>query len=344
MKIRSDNSKIIKLTEETGASQGLLLVLLVVLMALFGYLYFFTGLITQRDVQQKSQATAVQSVKQPIPPRPANDNNNAATPPVKSESKVGPVAPAPPTSAAPKVQPVTPPNAPQQVAPKATPAAAPKTIPVPVAKPQPTAAQKTQSAAKPAPQGKTPVKQTDQAVKSQMKSAADSKPPKTAPETATKIAKPLAFRLYRINATGIVKPDKVNSIAAQMKKSGLNKVEIRHISQDKNMHRLFVSEFTDSQSAHAELDNLKKLATGAFLLPESGKYSLYAGSYDQQKRADGEAIRLTAQGVNATVRKVKIKMPLSRLTATTADSAKAGEWVKKLKRDGFVAEVLKDRK
>ena len=129
-----------------------------------------------------------------------------------------------------------------------------------------------------------------------------------------------------------------------MKKGGLENIEKKQVAEEKVMKRLFIAEFNESQSAHAELDKLRKLSAGAFLIPESGRYELYSGSYDQESRAKDEARRLSAQGLTVTIRQAKLKIPVTRITAVALDRKKAEETVTRLGKLGVTSSSHKVEK
>jgi outer membrane biosynthesis protein TonB len=312
---------------EHGASQNLLLGVLAALIALLGYLYFFTGVIKEREIQQKPLPAAVQKVKQPIPPRPASAENRSAPQPEKKPETANAPAPA--------------------AKPQATP------IPVAIPKPLPVAAQKTPAtAAKPAveqpkatPQAtaqaaaKPENKPVEHPLKPQVKTAAPEKIAKKTTEIKPTKIKSASEGRYRIVTSGIFSSAKADSVLSSMKKGGLEKIERKQLTEEKSMKRLFVSELDDSQAAHAELEKVKKLSPGAFLVTESGKYALYAGSYDLESRADIEVKRLSGQGLNVTIRKAKLTLPVTRITAVATDKARADEFVKRLTKLGVPSEV-----
>ena len=316
MNINSGQTATDKRKGELGSSQNLLLGVLAALIALLGYLYFFTGVIKERDVQQKSLPAAVQKVKQPIPPRPAGDEKIPAAPLPKHDNK-------PQTVSAPAVSlntqaPPAPAVSPKAPATPSKPAAVQPKAPL-------------QAAAKPDNQTNVlPVKPKDKiaATEKNAKQVAGIKP---APANDSKESR------YRIVTADIFSSSKADAVLSEMKKGGLENIDTKKLTADKLMKRLFVTEYSDSQSAYAELEKVKKLAAGAFLLHESGKYALYAGSYDQQSRAESEVKRLSSQGLNITSKKVKVKMPATRISAGLIDKVKADEWIKRLRKLGVAS-------
>ncbi|MBT0662688.1 hypothetical protein KI809_00090 [Geobacter pelophilus] len=306
---------------EVGASQNLLLGILAALIALLGYLYFFTGVIKERDVQQKSLPTAVQKVKQPIPPRPAAEDSKMAV--VPSTQDIKKAVPAPAAIPA-KPQASPPPLPPKAATPPAKPVAdQQKKVPPPV-----------QSPAKPekpaSAQAQPPLKKAVGTDESSKKAAV--KP--------TAVTSPIEAS-YQILVSGILAQDKAQAVVAELKKGKAEKIVKKQISEEKSMKRLFVGEFDDSQSAYSELEKIKKISAGAFLLPVAGKYELYAGSYDQENRAEGEIKRLAGQGLNATLKKAKVKMSVIGIAAVARDKKQADEIVTRLRKLKVAVEAKK---
>ncbi|GAM11603.1 sporulation related domain protein [Geobacter sp. OR-1] len=313
---------------ESGASQSLLLGILAVLVALFGYLYFFTGLIKEREVQQKPAPSPVQKVKQPIPPRPAGGEAKVSPPPASTPSAQNKPLPAAVPVAPAKAAPVTPVAAPKPPAPQAK--------PVPE---QPKTPPQLQPPAKAATKPEKPA--NAQPVKSQGKAPLPDKAAK-APASAKPVAeRTVSESSYRITTSGIFSADKANAALSELKKSGVERVEKKQVKEEKAMKRLFAGEYDDSQSAYAELEKIKKYADGAFLVPASGKYELYAGSYDQENRAEREIKRLAGKGVNVTLKKAKLMLPVIRISGTATDKKQADSIVKRLRKLGIAAEAKK---
>lgn len=323
---------------QLGASQNLLLGILAALIALLGYLYFFTGVIKERDVQQNSATDAVRVVKQPIPPRPAGSDVEQAKSVSKGEPKPQPAAV--PAGAA-KAQAPSAPAAP----PAAVPAAVAPKPPVVTAKAPPKPARPAEQQPSPKPTATVvppPPKQPEtRIVKHQAKISEPEKKVKKTVDAKPLPAKPVSPGGYRIVTSAIPSPVKADSVLATMKKGGLTKIEKKQLTEEKVMKRLFVAEFGDSQSAHVELDKVKKFSAGSFLIPESGRFFLYAGSYDQDRRAHEEVKRLSGKGMNVTVKTAKLKIPVTRITAVAHDKNSADEWLQRLSKLGVPSEKQK---
>jgi len=302
---------------ETGASQNLLLGILAVLIALLGYLYFFTDMIKQRENQQQAPPVIEQKIKQPIPPRPsastAKDDKPAAVPAatVKPEAPLAPVKtsnPSAPDSAA-----VPPKPAPEKKS--VSKAAAP-------------VASKTESKQQ-VPQVKPQDKPADVVINSVKNT--DPKP---------KNAKAVSETRYSIVATGIL-PAKADLALAEMRKYKFENITKKHLSEVKSMKRLFVSVFEDSQTAHAELEKVKKVSPGSFLVTDSGKLTLFAGSYANDKRAESEVRRLSTQGLNVSIKQAKLTLPVVTISGIAFSKANADECAKRLGKLGIESVIKK---
>ncbi|KAB0665826.1 SPOR domain-containing protein [Oryzomonas japonica] len=123
--------------------QNMLLVVLLILVAAFAYLYFFTGLIKPQEAQKPAETPAPQVVKKPLPPRngqTAKDETagapgaqkNAAAPAAPEAKKVASAEPPAAVKAAPEAK-VEPPK--PEAAKPAKPAAPEKKPAVPEKKP-----------------------------------------------------------------------------------------------------------------------------------------------------------------------------------------------------------------
>jgi cell division protein FtsN len=108
------------------------------------------------------------------------------------------------------------------------------------------------------------------------------------------------------------------------------------------MNRIFVSRFADQDNAEAELRKVKKVTGDAFLIADSGGYSLYAGSYLSAGRAAAEQKKLSSRGIKSVIRKVKVTVRVTRVTAGSyASSQDARRDAARLKKLGIRASVIK---
>jgi len=72
--------------------QNMLLVVLLILVAAFAYLYFFTGLIKPQEAQKPAEAPAPQAVKKPLPPRDGQTAKDEAAGAPKKDAAAAPEA------------------------------------------------------------------------------------------------------------------------------------------------------------------------------------------------------------------------------------------------------------
>lgn len=307
---------------ERGSSRNVLLGALALLLALFGYLYFFTGVIKQRGETPPPQAP--QQVKQPLPPR-----TDSPAPPKAAEA---------PATAANTAQPAPAPAKPAEPQPKQQ-GAAPKPVQT--------------KAASPVPQPQKPVVAPPKPAAAEKKPAAA--PPKGAavkPEAAKAPAKePLQKEtakkpvvMHRIVSTEIVSLQKADRVVEQLKKAGLGNVRKETRLTARPMNRLLVTEFTDRAAAGVELAKLRKSSPGAFILPSNGKYELYAGSYDKEKGAESEKKRLEAQGFKLTLQKADVRVPAYQIRAQATSKEMADESLRIIRKLGAEATATRTGK
>lgn len=339
-----------RVDSQKGSSQKLLLCVLAILLAVFGYLYFFTGMIRQHGGESPVPPPQAQQIKQPMPPRPDEQ-------PVKEQAVAAKETAPPPTPVpAEKAAPAASKAAPKQVPPPAAkPAAAPvkpagvkpkvaasAPAPQPVAKPVKTEKQAVPAkpaakaaAEKAAPQSKKVAKAA--AVKPAEKPVA-AKEAKKAPEKSP-AAKESPTGVFTLESGAILSVRKADQVVADLKKAGFTSVEKKLSHQDRTMQRLFVAEYDDVQAARDEQQRLSKTADGVFVLPLNGKYQVYAGSYELGKRAASERDRLAAKGLQVTVRTASVKVPVYRITAKAKAKSKADEMAARLKKAGIGASI-----
>lgn len=349
-----------------GRNQKPLLLVLLALVAVFAYLYFFTGLIKPRQEEQPAPPP-VAVVKKPLPPRPEGE---AGTP--GSTAKVEP-------GKAPKVeaadQKATSGEPAASVKSPATPAPAPAaTAPEKPSPAKPAAAPAKKEAAKPAaPQtgGAKPaasvvaakVKKPEPAAKSE---AAPAKPAtaKTAgakvPATKESAKAAPAKKEVAVKESGKGEkksvgtskpvtlfvgefvPDKeFLALQARLKKMGLSPLHRSEVKKAKPMNRLFVGEYANYDAGSAELERVKKLSGDAFFIENKGTYRVYAGSYYSAKMAGQVKAGLAGKGVSTTLQKAEVPVTVVRLTAGRfADKGAAGATIKKLKAAGLSPTVV----
>ena len=333
--LSSGNTKRNPLSNDKGSATRMLLLVLLLLVAIAGYLFYFTDLIRPQQQGAKPAAPVSGPIKQPIPPRPGQPAGTSTVPAKPVEVKPVAGAPAPATA----------------TAPAATPAAAPAPVPA-----------QAQTGQKPAPaQGKTePVKsaKTEPLAKPAQPPAtipkpAPAPPPASAPpakkeaapaKPVQKAEKPVAKkkgRAYRLLIGDYVPGQPVNMVLAKLKKSGIAPVQTKVVQAVEPMNRLFVAEFDNQDSAEAELQKIRKLNGDAFLLADSGKYILYAGSYLSATKAASEAKKLASRGVTTVVKQARVAVKVTRVTAGSyAGAGEAHSDAARLKKQGISASVV----
>jgi cell division septation protein DedD len=313
---------------ERGNSQRILLLLLVLLLAVFGYLYLFTGLIRTPEEPPKPPAAPASQIKQSIPARPGTKDEKPVTQvsaeavkPLDSQAKPVP-APAPPVK--------------------------------PAAVPAPPAAQ----AGKPAPaKVSTPTKSETTAEHHVAEGKTGSAPlpakaagqkkaePVLPAKPVQKEAKPSAkveHGVYTLLIGDFALPRSVKDVQVKLRKAAIEPVIKKSVKQEEPMNRLFLAEFTDREAAEVELKGLAKLTADAFILPENGKYAVYAGSYFINGQAAGEQDRLYDKGVKLVMKKVVVPINVTRMTAGSfATRDEALKAAASLKKRGLTAQVVK---
>ncbi len=152
-------------------------------------------------------------------------------------------------------------------------------------------------------------------------------------------AQPAKIGRYRL-LIGEFVPDK-SFIALQSKVGKLYPpLEKKVVQRVKPMNRLFVGEFSNYESAAAELEKLKPLTRDAFSIEKDGKYFIYAGSYYGGELAASEMKRLTGKGVKIELQKVELPVSVMRLTAGRPSSKEdAQKAVARLAKQGVSATV-----
>ena len=346
-------------TAEKG-KQNKLLVVLLILVAAFAYLYFFTGLIKPQETLKPSEAPAPQVVKMPLPqrdekPAAAALTGTTAVAPGAQKNTVTPAKPEPRKVAEAPEEPQKPePAKPAKISPPekksvtpekkgATPEAKePKTA---AAKPQPAAAAKKPASAK----------ENEKVAKTVAKTAGKAQKGVPAGSSGT-TKKPASAALHdkekvkAVPATGkgpwtvvvgsYVLEDAMASDLTRVRGAGLE-ADVKEGGRRKSaMNRLLAGEYPTRADARKELDTLKKYTSDAFILEQGDKFAVYAGSYLLTERADSEKERLAAAGIKLTIKHAEVSIPAKRLTAGTFSDKKAADAaVNKLKGIGFKASL-----
>jgi hypothetical protein len=308
-------------------------------VAVAGYLYFFTGLIKPREQAAKEPAIQSAQVKKPMPPRVETPSEKAATAAKPEETK--PAAAKEEKSAA--GDPVQSKPVPVQ---KLKPAEVPaKTETVKTTKAEAPAGAKAPGKAVPPAAAK--VQGKDEEKPAAIARTAAKKP---AVEAGTvrqeaKPAKKTAAGVYTLKIGEYVVDKEAQAIEAKLKKLGLTPVERHKISKLEPMHRLFYAEFGDHDTALAELQKLQKTVPDAFFVQENDKFVIYAGSYYREGKAAVEQDRLYDKGVRLIMKTAEVSVPVIMLTAGSyPDKNDAQKGVARLKKTGIVATIIKTGK
>lgn len=316
-----------KLESKKTAGRGQLVQLLVLLLliAVFAYIYFFTGLIRPKPEAPKPPETVAEAIKKPVPPRPeAPEGAVPAAPapaPQPEQKPAPPAAPAPAKEAKP-APPAAKPTPPQE--------------PAKAAKPEAPAARK--AAAKPAPAKKEEAKKEVAVAKPEAAKPAPA--PKAEPKPQEKPAPAPKAAPSTVIVGEFVGQKAFDAAEAKLKKAGL-KPKVTKLQKKSTMNRLHVGVFNDEAGANAEAQKLQEVTKDVFVLPENGKYEVYAGSYANAAAAGSEKARLAKQGVEVSIRKVALTMPVFKVTLGGFRSSDAArKEAQKLKKLGFRATVV----
>lgn len=350
-------------SSEKKRSQQRLLLLLLLLIALFAYLYFFTGLIKPRTETAQAPAPtpaeqpAPEVMKQPLPPRPEGEAAapaQPAAPGAAAPAATGQAKPAPARSAAPAGKPAADAAPAAKTAPPGQPAPA---VQAKNGKPAaPAAPPAKEKAVKPAPPVKearpataakgakpaTAAKEAKTAAAAREKKPAAAKAEnRVAPKAARAQAKPAAGA-YALEINGDLAESEVGPVTAKLKKAGISNVVTSKAQKGEPMHRLFLADFGDRNEAVEELERLKQVAPNAFMLKENGRYAVYAGSFLRQGKAAVEQDRLYDKGVRLMLKEATIPVAVLKLRAGSfADQASAEKAAGNLKKSGVAAKVVK---
>ena len=310
---------------EKGGNQPILLLVLLLLVMVFGYLYFFTGMIRPLAEAPKPPPVQTAQVKKPLPPRPEQGRE-------KQEPAAAPSGmPSMPATAAKP--------APQSAPAGAIPAAVPvQPAPAKAVKAEEKPVQKVEVQA-PAAQAAAVRKQGKAATETATKSGGKVAGPGAAVQKA---AKPVAKHgTYTLLVGEFAVGQELKSVLAKLRKSGDTPVRKKQVMKLELVHRLFLAEYDSYDAASAALQRLRQLAASAFILPENGKYRVYAGSYLYEGGAAVEQERLAGKGVKLVMKSAKVAIPKTRVTAGAFPSREdAQKGANRLKKRGITATVL----
>ena len=175
---------------------------------------------------------------------------------------------------------------------------------------------------------------------------------KTAPlktvAQAKEVAQPQPVKEERAKATTFTVTlgdyvEKVELAKARKKirSAGLSTVVKEGTKKKEPMIRLLVGVFPDQESARRELAKLRSVTKDCFVLKNKKRYSLYAGTYHEQKSAVQEQERLAAHGVKASLEKTTVSVPTFLLTAGSFPTREAAlKEVAKLEKQGLKPVVI----
>ena len=288
--------------------QKLKLLVLLLMMAVVGYIYFFTGLIKPREEVAKPETVLTGQIKKPLPSRPSE--KSTVTDKVAVEA-MNDKAVTKNSSVNEDVK--------SLVTPKTTDEKSSKVVKPADVKPL----QKKINEV---------IKQQPSTVKQSMPESA-SKADKSVqsdktgkPETAK--VKSTTSRLigtYTILLGEFAPGKNYQALEAKLEARGLKPLNKKIISKKELMHRLFVKECSDYDQAASDLEKLKKLSIDAFFIEKSGKYSLYAGSYLNKSTVNKEMTRLAEQGIKIEIQQIEVPVTVVRLTSGSYTSKQNAE-------------------
>ena len=361
IKFSKDSADSTQASADNKGKQNLLLIVLLVLVGAFAYIYLFTGLIKPMSEQKLAEApsAASQVTKKPLPVpdgEPAKADGAAgelgkdAAVPVPPAAVPAPLAPAKPAvqeTAKAKEAPKTAEEAQSSVKnplPVAGKAGTKKTAPVEKLK----AADKKQpvvAGSKPLPakqaekkpaEVKKPVEKQAPAVAAVAKVKKDIQKP--AKKEVGVIGTVAGSGDWVVLVGNYVLEEAMATDLARVRKAGLEAFIVPGHLKKTNMNRLLLAEYTDRDSAQAELAKLKRLAADAFVIEKAGMHYVYAGSYLLDTRAASEKERLSAAGFKLTLKRVDVSIPTKNLTAGSfAEKSAADNVLKKLRAAGVKA-------
>jgi len=328
--------------------QNMQLIVLLILVAGFAYLYFFTGLIKPQAPQTPVEAPAPQTVKMPLPPhdgKPAFDtrssvpgvHGNGASPakpePRKPEKGVSATEPL-------KIEPA---KAVKSAATEKKAATAETKKTIPEAKEQKNAATAKQPPAMAVKKVAT-AKENDTAVKAVAKTPAKPVSPLKKQAAApsphnkkTASAVPSAENgLWTVVVGRYALEEALAADLARVKGAGVE-VSVQDGGRSKTaMNRLLAGEYPTRADAKKEIEVLQRFTPDAFILEQNGRYSVYAGSYLLMERATAEKERLSAAKISLTIKHAEVSIPMKCLIAGTFNDKKVAEkTINKLKNAGL---------
>ena len=331
-----------------GGWRKMLLVAFLAVVGLFGYLYYFTGLIRSHG---ESHHAAVAPLRKSLPHK-ALPMAAASTSvrPVASDIPLTPslVKPGEPTH---KGDQTLPGKAAQEMKPGGgTPLVAKKSLPE-APRPAVTAPLPVVGATKPAP---FPIPATKATVKSAQAPPVGVKPQsQKAAAPAIVPVKPVATsapavggskKRYALRCGPFAGERELASARALLKKGGLESKVSPGPKRPTRMYRLHVAEFKDAAAAAAERKKLLEAAPDAFVLPHGAVYELIAGSYHEEGGGKLEQERLSAWGVTVELTQVVTPVATRQLTAGSFPTREAAALsAERLKNAGISCSIVQRR-
>ena len=294
--------------EEGGGGRTIVLTAIILAVALFGYIYFFTDLIRNHE---SSPTKTEAPLRLPLPRKAARLGGiSSAAKPLVTATQMAPPASSPAQrgqeSVAGKPAGKTPLSAPATTAP-----AGPSSRNVMKVAPPP-------SRIAPEPTKTAP-------------------PPSPPHDRATK----QGAVTYAIQCGPFVTTRELAPARTLLRKAGLSPVVSPGPKQPTSMYRLFVAEYHDAAAAAEERNRLLEVASDAFVLPHGGAYELFAGSYHEKRRAVAIRDRLAERGIRVEFRQVTAPVPTRRLSAGAITSRDAADVLAgRLKEKGIACIVM----
>jgi cell division protein FtsN len=356
---REKNNPVKTVGSKGSIRQAILLVILLITAGL-GYLYFFTGIIKPREHIENTPPPTVPPLKQPLPPRLTEEAVEQASTAAKEEQNISVPAKtektAPASTSAESKQDTIP--SAESKPPKAVKPAAPpvtKYAAIPAAKKTASSTKKPASPSTPPQSGKIIKPGEKPAAKADAKTQAVSSSQTTKPakgsetqpsgESPTKDKRPEQAATggkYRLLIGGAAESKEAEKIRTNLTKLGITDINVRTVKKTETMHRIFLGEFDNQAAANAEFNQLKTNAGGAFVLRENGRYLLYAGSYLSEGKAKVELKRLQGKGLKPNLKSAKVSITVNEILAGSfPDSKEAQKEAQRLKKKGIASIVIK---
>ena len=123
---------------------------------------------------------------------------------------------------------------------------------------------------------------------------------------------------------------------AKIGKAGISAMVQQGPSKNTVMHRLFLGQYDDKETAGEKLEELRNFTSDGFILNRGGKYFVYAGSYVLAERARSEKKRLAAIGIDLTPTRTDVTLTTKNLIVGSYDEWRNVEAVvEQLKKAGL---------